>query len=81
MPTIVATLALMVTSGAVAHACPVCFGASDSPMAHGMNAGVVVLLGVTAALLGAIALVGWRIAGRARDQAARDEPAAAGAGR
>ena len=77
LPTIVATAALIVASRAVAHACPVCFGASDSPMAEGMNAGVLVLLGVTVALLAGIAVVGWRIAGRARDHASLEQPGAA----
>ena len=79
--TIVATVVLVAGSRAVAAACPVCFGASDSPMAEGMNAGVLVLLAVTAALLAAIAFVGWRIAGRARDHASGEQPTAAGADR
>ena len=29
-----------------AMACPVCFGATDSPMAEGVNNGILVLLGV-----------------------------------
>jgi hypothetical protein len=28
-------------------ACSVCFGAPDDPMTHGMNFGIIVLLGVT----------------------------------
>jgi hypothetical protein len=47
-------------------------------MASGMNAGVLVLLAVTAALLAAIAVVGWRIAGRVRRHASLEETAAAG---
>jgi len=39
----------------VALACPVCFGASDSPMALGVNMGIYVLLGVTAAVLAGFA--------------------------
>jgi len=34
-------------------ACAVCMGASDSPLAAGMNAGVLVLLAVTLTVLGA----------------------------
>jgi hypothetical protein len=47
-------------------ACPACFGASDSPMAVGMNAGIFVLLGVTAVVLVAIGAVGVMLARRAR---------------
>jgi hypothetical protein len=32
-------------------ACAACYGASDSPMAKGMNAGIFVLLGVIGAVL------------------------------
>jgi hypothetical protein len=38
-----------------ALACPVCFGASDSPLTRGMQAGILALLGVTVAILGAFA--------------------------
>jgi hypothetical protein len=34
-----------------ALACAACYGQSDSPMAHGMNAGILALLGVTGAVL------------------------------
>lgn len=36
-------------------ACAVCMGVSDSPLARGMNAGVLVLLGVTLTVLGGVA--------------------------
>ena len=39
----------------MALACPICFGASDAPMALGMNWGVVTLLGVTLLVLGSFA--------------------------
>jgi len=53
-------------------ACPVCFGAGDGPMGAGLNAGVMVLLGVTAVVLsgfaaGIVAFV--RRASHAREQA------------
>jgi len=35
---------------AVAHACPVCFGGAEGPMAEGMNNGIVFLLGVIGAV-------------------------------
>lgn len=36
-------------------ACAACYGASDSPMAKGMNWGIASLLGVVAVVLGSIA--------------------------
>lgn len=39
----------------VAAACPVCFGDSDSPMAQGLNNGMLVLLGVVATVQGGFA--------------------------
>lgn len=36
-------------------ACAACYGASDSPMAKGMNWGILSLLGVVACVLGSIA--------------------------
>lgn len=35
--------------------CAACFGASDSPMAHGMNWGIAVLLGVITTMLALVA--------------------------
>ena len=35
----------------LAMACPVCFGASDSPMAQATNTGIIVMLVVVAAVL------------------------------
>jgi predicted transporter len=36
-------------------ACPVCFGAADSPQTRAMQAGILALLGVTVAILGGFA--------------------------
>lgn len=36
-------------------ACAACYGASDSPMAKGMNAGIFSLLGVVVVVLGSVA--------------------------
>lgn len=36
-------------------ACAACYGASDSPMAQGMNWGIFSLMGVVAVVLGSIA--------------------------
>lgn len=38
-----------------ALACPVCFGAPDSPQVRGMQMGILALLAVTVAVLGAFA--------------------------
>jgi hypothetical protein len=56
------TLAMWLAADGTAHACPVCVGVSDSPLAAGMNAGVLVLLGVTTVVLGGIFFAGRRIA-------------------
>lgn len=48
------TLLLLVISILAAPevvACPVCYGASDSPMADGVNAAILFLLGVTGTVL------------------------------
>jgi hypothetical protein len=37
---------------ATAWACPVCFGAQDSPLAQAMNWAIVVLLAITVLVLG-----------------------------
>ena len=36
-------------------ACAACYGASDSPMAEGMNAGILTLLGVVICVLASVA--------------------------
>jgi hypothetical protein len=51
--TIVTTL--LVAAPKVALACPVCFGESDSPMAHATNAGIWLMLGVVGVMLGSFA--------------------------
>jgi len=40
--------ALLVVDGASAWACPVCFGAAESPMTQGMNMAILFMLGVLA---------------------------------
>ena len=47
-------------------ACAVCMGVSDSRLAQGMNAGVLVLLAVTMSVLAAIAAGAFVIARRSR---------------
>jgi hypothetical protein len=39
-------IALLVLAAPIASACPVCFGAPDSPMSKGTNNGIAVLLGI-----------------------------------
>jgi hypothetical protein len=48
--------ALMLSVPRLALACPVCFGQSDSPMAHGVNMGIFFLLGVVGCVLAAFAV-------------------------
>jgi hypothetical protein len=46
-------------SGNQVCACATCYGASDAPMAHGMNMGILVLLLVVASVLSGIAACYW----------------------
>ena len=48
-----ALLALLVSPGALA--CATCFGRSESPLAEGMNMGILVLLGFILTVLAAFA--------------------------
>lgn len=52
---IAATLCLAAFQPHPLFACAACYGASDSPMAKGMNWGILSLLGVVAVVLGSIA--------------------------
>jgi hypothetical protein len=47
----VSTLGLMILTPRIALACPVCFGASDAPMALATNMGIIFMLGVVGAVL------------------------------
>jgi hypothetical protein len=53
-------------------ACAACYGASDSPMAKGMNWGIFSLLGVVAMVLGSVAtffvFIGKKAAAAANEQ-------------
>lgn len=44
----------ILTGVSQASACPVCYGASDSPMADGVNAAIIFLLGVTGTVLSGV---------------------------
>ena len=43
---VLGTVAGLVGAPAVAAACTVCLGAVDAPMTHGLNNGILILLGV-----------------------------------
>ena len=60
-------------------ACPVCFGQSDAPLAQAINAGVIAMLVVVAAVLGSFATFIVYLARRARaiDRAAETVAATA----
>lgn len=51
----VAVVALQGMLAIRAEACAACFGRTDSPLAHGMNAGILTLLAVIGTMLGLIA--------------------------
>lgn len=46
---------LLALAAPSAHACATCYGASDSPLAQGMNWGIITLLGVVGSVLFGIA--------------------------
>jgi len=54
-------------------ACPVCYGAADSPMTQGMNMGILSLLGITGTMLAGIGTLLLRFRKRlARAQATQE---------
>ncbi len=57
-------------------ACPVCFGGDDIAIRESLNAGIGILLGVTAIVLGAFLRFFFLLARRARESSAAD-PASA----
>lgn len=59
----------------VAWACPVCFGETDSPLASGVAVGVLLLLGVTASMLGAFGAFFVSVRRRARQVEQNDSKA------
>lgn len=50
-----ATSAALAAAGNKALACAACFGRSDSPLAKGMNYGILSLLAIVAVMLGLVA--------------------------
>lgn len=71
MKTIVLTLAA-VLAPSLALACPVCFGASDAPMAKATNMGIIAMLVVVAAVLASFAAFFIYLNRRARLAAASE---------
>ncbi len=60
---------LMLTISSTLSACPSCYGAADSPMTAGMNTAIIVMLGITGAVLAMITgvfLMLWKRAKRLR---------------
>ena len=57
--------------------CPVCFGAVEPAVRESLNAGILVLLGVTIGVLGCFARFFVMLARRARAAADSDTPPAA----
>jgi hypothetical protein len=60
-------------------ACPVCFGGDDIAVRESLNAGIGVLLGVTAIVLGAFLRFFFRLARRAREAMVEDRLPGSGA--
>lgn len=56
---------LVLTGGTSAFACATCYGASDSPLAQGMNWGIMVLLGFVGIVLSIVTAFFVYIARRA----------------
>jgi hypothetical protein len=71
-------LGLLLALPRAAFACPVCFGQNDSPLAAGMNQGILAMLVVTVAVLVAFASFFIHLIRRARLVAAAGENASAG---
>ena len=65
--------ALVVALPRIALACPVCFGENDSPIAQAMNSGILLMLGVVAAMLTAFASFFIYLIRRGRQVAAQEQ--------
>ena len=67
-----------ICSAPAAQACATCFGASDAPMAQGMNAGIFALLGVIGfVLMGVVTFFGylaWRVSRHGNSELEEDLP-------
>lgn len=67
------TTLLLAAAWVPAAACPVCFGETDSPMAAGINAGVLFLLAVVFTVLSLFTALIFTIWGRIRRHERRVE--------
>jgi heme/copper-type cytochrome/quinol oxidase subunit 2 len=63
---------------AAARACAACYGKSDSPLAEGVNWGILTLLVIVTAVLGGFVALFVHFARRAAAVAAQTEPKASG---
>jgi hypothetical protein len=70
-----AAAAVLAAWPAAAFACPVCFGGAEGPMRDGLNAGISVLLAITAVVLAAFAAGLITIVRRSRTHALAQERA------
>ncbi len=64
--------ALLVADGSAAWACPVCFGAADSPMTQGMNMAIALMLGILACVATGFAMFFVRLFKLSRANAGRE---------
>ncbi len=64
--------ALLVADNSAAWACPVCFGAADSPMTQGMNMAIALMLGILACVATAFAMFFVRLFKLSRANAGRE---------
>ena len=71
---LISSLAIFLAGSPDVWACAACFGASDSPMAKGMNWGIFSLLAVIVPVLGAIAGFFVFLAKKSAQAAAASEP-------
>jgi ABC-type thiamin/hydroxymethylpyrimidine transport system permease subunit len=70
--------AMLAAAPGSALACPVCFGANDSPMAIATNMGIVAMLVVVVGVLGAFATFFIYLMRRAKMVASQSDPVGAG---
>jgi hypothetical protein len=75
---VVSLVAMLVAAPRSVLACPVCFGANDSPMAIATNMGIIAMLVVVAGVLGAFASFFIYLMRRAKMIASQPDPAGAG---
>jgi len=78
--TIHATIAMVVAISRPAFACPVCFGANDSPMALAANMGIIAMLVVVIGVLAAFASFFIYLMRRAKAVARQSDSAGAAGG-